>query len=48
MASSVATLSQAQIAALLPKGWRTRLYGTELVRVYILGDAIHRVWGPDV
>lgn len=32
----------------LPKTWRTRLYGTELVRIYIFGDAIHRVWGPDV
>ncbi len=31
-----------------PVTWRSRLYGTELVRIFILGDAIHRIWGPDV
>ncbi len=57
MASGVATLNPDQVelivqsffrsaAPWLPVSWRTRLYGTELVRIFIQGDAVHRVWGP--
>jgi len=50
MASGVETTNRMRIFAVdwSPSKWRTRLYGTELVRIFIRGDVIHRVWGPDV